>query len=202
MEADPGHDEEQEAPPLEESRDPRDETNITDEERGFGSHLSRSLLSNSVVPDETELRTRATSVADSVTRSASNFIKNKTSQVLEVVTPSTSQVEAPPLTPKLAALVDAYAQSDIAASIRGQIEQLSHPESVNETLPDVAVESILLRGRQRASWATQFRILSGRAFKNLYRDPALLAAHYISSIGIACRARPASLNCLLLKPFA
>jgi len=42
-----------------------------------------------------------------------------------------------------------------------------------------------LRGRKRASWGTQFRILSGRAFKNLYRDPALLAAHYISSVALA-----------------
>jgi len=47
------------------------------------------------------------------------------------------------------------------------------------------LETTLLRGRKRASWTTQFRILSGRAFKNLYRDPALLAAHYIGSIGLA-----------------
>jgi hypothetical protein len=53
-------------------------------------------------------------------------------------------------------------------------------------LPDVAVETSLLRGRKRASFGTQFRILSGRAFKNLYRDPALLMAHYLSSIGLAC----------------
>ncbi|KAL0953121.1 hypothetical protein HGRIS_004390 [Hohenbuehelia grisea] len=57
--------------------------------------------------------------------------------------------------------------------------------SVSTELPDVAVETSLLRGRKRASWATQFRILSGRAFKNLYRDPALLAAHYLSAIGLA-----------------
>lgn len=50
----------------------------------------------------------------------------------------------------------------------------------------MAIETALLRGRKRASYATQFRILSGRAFKNLYRDPALLAAHYLSSVGLAC----------------
>jgi len=36
-----------------------------------------------------------------------------------------------------------------------------------------------------ARWATQFRILRGRAFKNIYQDPALLAAHYLSSIALA-----------------
>lgn len=51
---------------------------------------------------------------------------------------------------------------------------------------DVALESGLLRGRKRATWATQFSILSGRAFKNLYRDPALLTAHYMGSVALAC----------------
>jgi hypothetical protein len=44
------------------------------------------------------------------------------------------------------------------------------------------------RRRRGASWPTQFRILSGRAFKNLYRDPALLTAHYLSSIALACES--------------
>jgi hypothetical protein len=43
----------------------------------------------------------------------------------------------------------------------------------------------LLRGRKRATWATQFRILSGRAFKNMYRDPALLTFQYSASIAAA-----------------
>ncbi|KIK89135.1 hypothetical protein PAXRUDRAFT_831789 [Paxillus rubicundulus Ve08.2h10] len=50
---------------------------------------------------------------------------------------------------------------------------------------DVVGETGMLRGRQRASWGTQFRILSGRAFKNLYRDPALLTAHYLGSVALA-----------------
>jgi hypothetical protein len=65
------------------------------------------------------------------------------------------------------------------------------------TYRDVA-EVSELRGRKRASWSTQFRILSGRAFKNLYRDPALLAAHYLSSIALACESFPPSIyHCLL-----
>lgn len=96
---------------------------------------------------------------------------------------------AAPLPPKLAHLLQSYEQSEIAAAIRAEIEAFSQappPDSgVTDDLPDVAEETSALRSRQRASYTTQFRILSGRAFKNLYRNPALLAAHYASSIGIA-----------------
>ena len=97
----------------------------------------------------------------------------------------------------LAALVEAYRASEIAAAIQRDVEVVSRahshsagpgngPTNGESELPDVAVESLLLKGRKRASWTTQFRILSGRAFKNLYRDPALLTAHYTSSIALAC----------------
>jgi ABC-type multidrug transport system permease subunit len=42
-----------------------------------------------------------------------------------------------------------------------------------------------LRSGTRASWWSQFQILSGRTFKNLYRNPLLLQAHYITAIGAA-----------------
>ncbi|KAJ6620042.1 hypothetical protein B0H10DRAFT_2163652 [Mycena sp. CBHHK59/15] len=97
-----------------------------------------------------------------------------------------------PLAPKLAALVEAYAASTIARQIKEEGEALRASAARNGgavpvagELPDVAVETSLLRGRKRAGWGTQFRILSGRAFKNLYRDPALLTAHYLSSIALA-----------------
>lgn len=186
------------------------ETNYTDEERGLSSsaapvhrHSARSLLgsnghseggrsSGTDVDEETELQTRPNSLAEPANTS-SNFIKRKTSQLLQAVS-GTGKIDAP-LSPQLAALVDAYSSSEIASSLRAEINELA--VSVNQDasrpsdptqLPDVIVESTLLRGRQRASWTTQFRILSGRAFKNLYRDPALLAAHYLSSVAIAGRS--------------
>jgi hypothetical protein len=91
--------------------------------------------------------------------------------------------------PHIASLVDAYAASDIATAIRTDIRAVAQPgqgPEGSEELPDVAVESTLLRGRKRATWATQFRILSGRAFKNMYRDPALLTFQYSASIVAAC----------------
>jgi hypothetical protein len=72
--------------------------------------------------------------------------------------------------------VQAYSDSDVAASVLGEVARLR--ATGGAVLPESG-------GRVRASWMTQFRILSGRAFKNLYRDPALLAAHYLSSVGVA-----------------
>jgi hypothetical protein len=99
----------------------------------------------------------------------------------------------------LAALVDAYATSEIAADIKSDIELAKRNAGAadgaranGDELPDIAAETTLLRGRKRASLWTQFRILSGRAFKNLYRDPALLTAHYTSSVALACEFAPRS----------
>lgn len=184
-----------------------DHSNLNDEERGLGRVSSRLPLSSASggrsrapasglgspeSPEETELQIRPSSIASSTGK----FIKRKTSQLLEAV--SSSAHGNKQLSPKLAALVEAYAESDVANGIRGEWEGVRRDTEraaegrgvlgpVNE-LPDVALETSLLRGRKRASWGTQFRILSGRAFKNLYRDPALLAAHYLSSIALACES--------------
>ncbi|KAF8632743.1 hypothetical protein AX15_001712 [Amanita polypyramis BW_CC] len=184
------------------SGSPSDDTaNLDDEERGL-AHPGRSTQ---IVPlsirsrtstasnEETELRTRHQ------TESVVSSIKRKTSHLLGAVTPTSSATRADhvPVNPKLAELLGAYARSDIAANIREEGEALrresvGQPAEIGRTgiepghqLPDVAVETTLLRGRKRASWGTQFRILSGRAFKNLYRDPALLTGHYLASIALA-----------------
>ncbi|KAF5374447.1 hypothetical protein D9615_009108 [Tricholomella constricta] len=174
-----------------------DTTNIGDEERGLSrpaqSHplTVRSRPTSATPPDdETELQTRPNSIASST----SKYLKHKTSQLFEAVTASASGAHKP-ISTKLAALVDAYAASDIATGIRVEAEELRSATErsdngqrgldVGNELPDIALETTLLRGRKRASWGTQFRILSGRAFKNLYRDPALLAAHYVSSVVLA-----------------
>ncbi|KAF9507579.1 hypothetical protein BS47DRAFT_1373861 [Hydnum rufescens UP504] len=143
-------------------------------------------------------RTRPSSIADSISavtknvgNGAGNYIKRKTSQLLDAISSgSTKGNGGSTMSPQLAALVQAYYDSDIASAIREDInvirqrpEQTGEPEATQTR--DITEESSNLRGRRRASYATQFRILSGRAFKNLYRNPALLSAHYISSIAIA-----------------
>ena len=184
-----------------------DHTNLGDEERGLIAPQAvplsvRSLLSNNP-DDETELQpTRPTSAVSS---SSANYLKRKTSQIYDAVVSNgvvnivggrKANAVGTPLAPALMVLVDAYTASDIAAGIKADGEQLRREVvrtdngdatggAVSNELPDVVLETSILRGRKRASWGTQFRILSGRAFKNLYRDPALLAAHYLSAIGLA-----------------
>ncbi|KAI0313645.1 hypothetical protein OF83DRAFT_1065122, partial [Amylostereum chailletii] len=164
----------------------RDEdSNLRDEERGLltgTTHTAHSSNGHSSTQgdEETELQERPTN--------GDSFVKRKASQLLEAMSLSSHTAEASPLPAHLAALVDMYAQSGIAADIAAEIAEAARPLGCTQgsgELPDVAVESVLLRGRKRASWTTQFKILSGRAFKNLYRDPALLASHYLASIALA-----------------
>jgi len=157
-------------------------TNVGDEELALsGSSHNQQPSPQQPSDNETELRTRR----NSITSTTSNFVKRKTSQFLDAV--SSNPPPGAPVAPKLLELVNAYAKSDVARSqrVNGEEARRSWQQGSSNELPDVVAESLLLRGRKRASWTTQFRILSGRAFKNLYRDPALLAAHYISSIGLA-----------------
>lgn len=81
-----------------------------------------------------------------------------------------------PLPPHLARLVNAFTDSDISKETR---------EEVNGTRGSVngsANDSIALRNYKAASWWTQFKILSGRSFKNLYRDPMLMLSHYAVAV--------------------
>ncbi|KAH9831656.1 uncharacterized protein C8Q71DRAFT_781859 [Rhodofomes roseus] len=171
-----------ESPPTELSTS--EATNVNDEERGFngGSTSGHSKTSSST--EETELQPRASSVAGS----ASGYVRKKTSQLLQAISPNALSGEGP-LAPRLQALVDSFADSDINASLKEEIADVAStanaPQSASNQLPDAALETSITRGRKRASWGTQFRILSGRAFKNLYRDPALLAAHYIAAVLVA-----------------
>jgi hypothetical protein len=160
-----------------------------DEEQGLARpsssrHLSRSLLgSNGLNEQETELLTRDTSVVET----AAGSIRRKTSQLLEVMSSSSARADRP-MSMRLATLIQAYADSDVANSIRVEMAAVSRVEGETDAL-DISIASLSSKTRRRASYGTQFTILSGRAFKNLYRNPALLAAHYISSVVIACEWR-------------
>lgn len=176
-------------------------TAIVDEERGIGSSGRPATSSSHHVPDDSaELPTRLNPASESHSEAdltpdaaggARNYIKHKTSQILDAFSSSSTQAEAR-LSPLLAELVRAYASSQIAADLRAEINQNgeSDPATHGTESRDVVEESVNIRGRRRASYATQFRILSGRAFKNLYRNPALLTAHYVSSIFIARTSLP------------
>jgi hypothetical protein len=173
-------------------------TQVADEELVVG-HTTDSARGSSTPPvltsqDEIEHQSRAQPTPVAAVIHTSNFVKRKTSQLLEVITSgSSTKVAKRGISPKLSALVDSYASSDIANAIQEEaiatrqdaVTGNTQSGPVSSELPDVISETTALRSRQRASWGTQFTILSGRAFKNLYRDPALLTAHYVSSIVIA-----------------
>lgn len=140
-------------------------------------------------PDDTEVRTRSPSLVDqpktqpqSLLEQGANFLKHTTKAFEHLASSSSTRAETSKHRVPLTQLAQAYAESDIAKAVRADIIA-SHV--TNNQLRDVAEESTMLRGRKRATQMTQFRILSGRAFKNLYRDPALLTSHYIGSIVIA-----------------
>lgn len=107
-------------------------------------------------------------------RNGSNNVKRKLPFV-KSASPSSSIT----LSPHLTHLVDSYSQSDIAQGIR---QARAHAQ---ESSADVDGNLDRLAGLKRASWWTQFTILSGRAFKNLYRNPMLMLSHYAISILIA-----------------
>lgn len=157
--------------------------------------------------DETELQTRASSASHNSRHfSVPSKIKRKTSQILDAVRGHGEDNENARIPEMLAELVSLYESSSTGKAMQGDFDavHLAHTSSDHtpstpsngtvdpsgaradmREMRDVAAETSMLRGRQRASWGTQFRILSGRAFKNLYRDPALLTAHYTSSVALA-----------------
>ena len=182
-----------------------------------GADEERALLSGPPNLDETELQMRVPS-APNGQMSISSTIRRKTSQLIDAVRNGSGGPANRDLPEKLAELVIAYESSSTARRMQAEFEAVRAANSLvlvagngptpgeasapsNGTISDngervgmiemrdVIGETGLLRGRRSASWATQFRILSGRAFKNLYRDPALLTAHYLGSILLACECR-------------
>lgn len=86
--------------------------------------------------------------------------------------------------PRINSLVAAFAASSILESVRAEIGQEVAASSV-------AVDDVL-QTYERAGWWMQFTILSGRSFKNLYRDPMLMLSHYVVSVVVACESSPPS----------
>lgn len=180
-----------EAPSAEaSSSSPTDPENIfRDEERGLSHPVPLSVRTSSIgqssstaVGEDTELRPTSLTAAG-------GFLKKKASQLIDAVSLNSHKGSDSSVTPRLTSLVESFANSEIAAGVKAEIEQVTAiaiERGNSGEMRDVAAETSLVRGRKQASWGMQFRILSGRAFKNLYRDPALLAAHYVASIVLAC----------------
>ncbi|GAA5876426.1 hypothetical protein JCM1840_006022, partial [Sporobolomyces johnsonii] len=129
-----------------------------------------STSASSTAADETELDSRLNSPA-SIPGQAKKFFSSSASG-------RDSPIQ-PVLPPHLARLVSAFASSDVAKQTRSDIEGATGEALANGY---AAGDAVVLRSYKRATWWTQFRILSGRAFKNLYRDPMLMLSHYAVAV--------------------
>lgn len=147
-----------------------------DPELGVGSSARRSTAAPSV-DDETELETRNGSVRSNASNGLKRFLRSSLGG-----TPASSDQPAPP--PHIARLVDAFSTSDVARSMRDEIATAKRESARGAGGGTVggADGAMVLRNYKRASWWSQFTILSGRSFKNLYRDPMLMLSHYAVAV--------------------
>ncbi|OAL06125.1 hypothetical protein IQ06DRAFT_362352 [Phaeosphaeriaceae sp. SRC1lsM3a] len=87
-------------------------------------------------------------------------------------------------------LITAYAQSEVAANIREDIASaVSHANEANGANGNQEVNGFVaagkLKGFQKVGLVGQFRILSRRTWRNLYRNPMLMLTHYAIAIVLA-----------------
>ena len=88
----------------------------------------------------------------------------------------------------LDSLLTTYQNSDIAKSIHEEIASTVRTATTSNGVSNGvnnATKRGTLQGYKRISWAQQFLILSKRTWKNLYRNPMLMLAHYAIAILVA-----------------
>jgi ABC-type multidrug transport system ATPase subunit len=106
----------------------------------------------------------------------------KVSQKGDSPPPTLSPTLPPPRASKFDLLIENFQKSSYSVSIDNFIQEIS--SSIN---PDNSIDwqSRYKERSRRASWWTQFNILSARTFKNLIRNPDLLKAQYLITFFIA-----------------
>jgi hypothetical protein len=102
--------------------------------------------------------------------SAVTKIKTKVAGIVNTLTSNgdSEPALAPAMPDKLAHLVDGFRASDQAKITEAEVHRL-HQGVGLDGLREVTSETTPFRTYKRASWWTQFKVLSSRAFKNLYR---------------------------------
>lgn len=119
-------------------------------------------------------------------------IKMKAAKLLGAFTStsgSSTPAEPAPIPEALASLVLACRGSDDMKIVEAEVHRIETGETPNGgEQRDIAEETAMLKGYDKAGFWTQFKVLSGRAFRNLYRNPMLMAAHYAVAIcaGFLC----------------
>lgn len=85
-------------------------------------------------------------------------------------------------------LVEIYRSSLIFESLKEGIEEIKRSSVESSSTEEENDYSHGLKGYEKIGIIGQFRILSGRTFKNLYRNPMLMLTHYVIAVllGIFC----------------
>jgi hypothetical protein len=114
-----------------------------------------------------------TSENDNAYRSGSSIVNKVKSTAIGWASALSSKSEGggvlvPAIPDKLAQLVEGFQASDQAKITEAELHRLHHGVGL-DGLREVTSETTPFRTYKRASWWTQFKTLSGRAFKNLYR---------------------------------
>lgn len=86
-------------------------------------------------------------------------------------------------------LITNYQASDVATSIRDETRNLvssaSRANGANGAMPTGKTSPTKIKGYRKVGLLGQFRIISVRIWRNLYRNPMLLLTHYAISIVLA-----------------
>jgi ABC-type multidrug transport system ATPase subunit len=85
-------------------------------------------------------------------------------------------------------LTSSYANSDLAKQMRDELDQAvgsARDANGNSNGDSSSIVSGTMKGHARISLPRQFIILSGRTWKNLYRNPMLMLTHYAIAILLA-----------------
>ncbi|KAI9492170.1 half-sized ABC transporter [Zychaea mexicana] len=98
-----------------------------------------------------------------------------------------SSTNSDTVNPHLKRLIEAYDKSVVAVAVRDDVERIlaaaqGTPEAIDEgSAPPIKPVNTY----ERPGWIAQFRILADRTFKNLYRNPMLMFAHYTIAVVLA-----------------
>lgn len=135
-----------------------------------GDKKSRHNGTSTEAPDADMDSAEAEIEAEEESEERENIIQRFRSRVRSLVRPQsrTSIVIVPPVPERLEELVSGFRDSDQAKITEAEIHRIHNGEGLHGSR-EIATDATRLGGYKRASWWTQFKLLSGRAFKNLYR---------------------------------
>ena len=166
---------------------PASRASPTDAEGGFARSAAASSSASAQVDvddDEEEQEAAKPSVVGEIKRKAQRLLGAFTAPSS---TPSgaSTPTDTRSVPEKLASLVLAARASDDAKIVEAEITRIQQGLDPDGRYAGDARDLGELRGYSKASWGRQFILLSGRAFKNLYRNPLLMATHYAVAIAVA-----------------